>query len=253
METNICPNCGNQNIQNYCPNCGEEKYKRITLKDVIGDFVSNLFTLEGKVLKTVKDLSIRPGIMIANYLNGIRSVYYKPFQYYVLATTLYFIFFYLWGDGFLEMFSDMGAAHNNTVNAEQMESFKKQMAEFQKENMRLFTFMQVPIYAWLIWLFFRKKSKHSFTECLIVSLYIMAHALLIGIISTLLTPIDPSLTLIANTVFTFIYVPWTMAQLYKEKLLPTLLKSWLVIILSMITFGILMGIISVVWLIVINS
>lgn len=249
----ICPNCGEQDIQNYCPNCGEERYKRIVLKEVVGDFISNIFTLEGKVLKTVKDLTIRPGIMISNYLNGIRKVYYKPFQYYVLATTLYFIFFYLWGDGFLEMFTELGETHNTTANAEQMEAFKKQISDFQKENMRLFTFLQVPIYAWLIWLFFGKKNKHSFTECIVISLYIMAHVLLVGILSTFLTPIHPSLTLIVNTVFTFVYIPLTLVQLYKGKIVPIILKSWLTIILSMIVFGVLMALISIIWLIIINS
>ena len=85
------------------------------MKDIVGDFISNLINIEGPILNTVKDLSIRPGKMIRDYLNGNRNKYYKPFQFYILATTVYFLFFYLLGDEILEMFKDIGTSYNTTA------------------------------------------------------------------------------------------------------------------------------------------
>ncbi len=253
MENTNCPNCSHSIEDHFCTNCGEKRFKRIQMKDVWSDFISNLINIEGPILNTVKDLSIRPGNMIRDYLNGNRNKYYKPFQFYILATTLYFIFFYLWGNQMLEMFSDLGANYNTSASSEQIAKFQEKMSEFQQNNMRIFTFLQVPIYAWLIWLFFRKKSKQSFTETLVASLYIMAQALLFGVISTLFVFVHSSLPMIINTVLLLFYLPWVFKQLYNEPTFTTILKSLAIIIIGFALYGILMGIISLVWLILISN
>ena len=247
MKNNQCQNCGDVTVKDYCSSCGEKKYKRINMKDVVGDFLSNLIAVEGPILRTIKDLSLRPGIMINNYLNGKRKIYYKPFQYYLLATTVYFLFFYLWGNEMMAMFSDFGVNANTTASVEEMSTFQQEFTEFQNNNMRLFTFLQVPIYAWLIWLFFGRKKNHSFTESLVVSLYITAQILLFGVLSTLLILINAKLSIFANLIFSLIYIPWTMIYLYKQNKFITVFKSLAIVVLAFILFGILMVIISMLW------
>ncbi len=252
MESTTCRNCGDSTIKKFCPSCGEQKYKRILMKDVLGDFLSNLLALEGPILRTIKDLTLRPGIMINDYLQGKRKVYYKPFQYYILATTVYFLFFYAWGDEILVMFSDIGADANTTGTAAQISTFQQEMNEFQSKNMRLFTFFQIPMYSWLIWLFFRRKSGHSFTETFVASLYILAQMLLFGIISTSFEFFHTGVSLVLNAIFMFIYLPWVLIQLYCEGVLKTILKSFTIIALVFILYGLLMAVISVVWIILLR-
>lgn len=222
------------------------------MKEVWDDIISNLINIEGPILNTIIDLLIRPGKMIRDYLEGKRKNYYRPFQFYILATTLYFIFFYLWGNDMLEMFMDIGAGYNERATSEQMNEFQQKITNFQNENMRLFTFLQVPIYACLIWLFFRKKSGHSFIETLVTSLYIMAQALIIGIITTMFVAIHTSLPMILGALFLLIYLPWTLKQLYQQSLISTIFNSIAIIIIAFILYGILMVIISLAWLIITN-
>ena len=252
MDHPKCRNCGTPNTQNFCSNCGEQRYKRIVMKDVVGDFLSNLLAVEGPILKTAKDLTIRPGKMINDYLKGKRKEYYKPFQYYLLATTVYFIFFFIWGDEMLAMFSVMGADANTYGTADEIKTFQQKISTFQSDNMQLLTFLQIPIYAWLIWLFFKRKSGHSFTETLVASLYILGQMLMFGIISTLFAYINPKLTFIVSIVFTLLYLPWVLMEIYQENKFITLLKSWGIIALSFIIFGLLMGIIGVIWIFIIQ-
>ena len=249
MDNQTCRNCGESNINNFCSNCGEQQYKRIVMKDVVGDFLSNLLAVEGPILKTIKDLTIRPGKMINDYLSGKRKNYYKPFQYYLLATAVYFVFFFIWGDELLAVFSVMGAEANTYGTTEEIQIFQQKVSDFQSDNMRILNFLQIPIYAWLIWLFFKKKSGHSFTETLVASLYILAQMLMFGIISTFFAYINPKLTFIVSMVFTFLYLPWVLIGLYQENKFITILKTLTIIALSFIIFGILMVIIAVVWVI----
>jgi hypothetical protein len=249
MDNQACCNCGELNTNNFCSNCGEQRYKRIVMKDVAGDFLSNLISLEGPILQTIKDLTIRPGKMINDYLNGKRKEYYKPFQYYILATTVYFIFFYIWGDEMMSMISDIGASANTYGTTEQINAFQQEMEKFQSENMKFFTFLQIPIYSFLIWLFFRKTSGHSYTESLVSSLYILAQGLFFGIVFTFFEFIRTGSSLIIDVVFMFIYLPWVLKQLYNESTLKTILKSTAIIALAFLLFGLLMAIISLIWII----
>jgi len=248
MENSTCRNCGESSTKKFCPNCGEQQYKRIVMKDVLGDLISNLFELEGPILRTIKDLTIRPGKMISDYLNGKRKEYYKPFQYYILATTVYFIFFYLWGDEMMAMFSDIGASANTYGTTEEIKAFKQEMEEFQGDNQQFFIFLQIPIYSWLIWLFFRKKSGHSYTETFVSSLYILAQTLFFGIIFSFFELIHTGSSIIVNTVFMLIYLPLVLKQLYNEPTLKTILKSIAIFVLAALIYGLLMMIASIIWI-----
>lgn len=248
MDSLTCRNCKESITNNFCPNCGEQQYKRIEMKDMVGDFLSNVVTLEGPILQTVKDLTIRPGKMINAYLNGKRKGYYKPFQYYILASTIYFLFFYLWGNEIMTMISNIGGDANTYAATEEIKSLQDEMTEFQGKNMKFFTFLQIPIYSWLIWLFFKKKSGHSYTETLVASLYILSQTLFWGIIFTFCEFFSDGLSIILSGIFMFIYIPWTLKQLYKDTLLKTILKSTTIIIIAFILYGILMTIISLIWM-----
>ena len=222
------------------------------MKDMVGDFLSNVVTLEGPILQTVKDLTIRPGKIINVYLNGKHKGYYKPFQYYILASTVYFLFFYLWGNEIMTMLSNLGADANTYATTDEITTLQKQMNNFQSKNMKFFTFLQIPIYSWLIWLFFRKSSNHSYTETLVTSLYIMSQALFFGIIFTFFEFFSSGLSIILSAVFMFIYVLWTLKQLYNDTTFKTILKSTTIIILAFILYGILMAIISLIWVILLR-
>jgi hypothetical protein len=249
MDSQNCRNCEKIITDTYCSHCGEQRFKRIKMNDLVSDFLSNLVTLEGPILHTIKDLTIRPGKMINSYLKGKRKGYYKPFQYYILATTLYFIFFYLLGDEMMKMVSNIGANANSYETTDQIKSFQQEMEKFQGENQKFLAFLQIPIYSWLVWLFFRKKSKHSYTETLVACLYILAQSLFFGIVFTFFEFISSGSSIIIGVIFMFIYLPWALKQLYKESTLITILKSTSILVLSFILYGLLMAIISIIWLI----
>ena len=93
-----CLNCGNTFKGQFCPRCGQKaKTKRLQFaelfKNVIGPFVGG----DSKVVNTCRDLFIRPGQMVRNYLDGKRIRYYNPLQFFVYAVTTYAIVSYALG------------------------------------------------------------------------------------------------------------------------------------------------------------
>ncbi len=80
-----CKNCGNNFEGRYCNNCRQPAdTKRITWHD-IGHQLLHVFTHADKgFLHTVKELTIRPGKTIREYLKGKRIDHINPFLYMIV-------------------------------------------------------------------------------------------------------------------------------------------------------------------------
>ena len=74
MENNItCKTCNEPATNNYCCNCGEQlKPPRISMKNFIGDALSDTISLEAPLLYTTQQLILNPGQVALKYVNGNR-------------------------------------------------------------------------------------------------------------------------------------------------------------------------------------
>ena len=86
-----CKNCGESVSQNYCPACGQAvEVQRGPLVQLVGDFVSELFSLDGRHLRTAIQLLV-PGSLTQSYLDGKRVSYVSPVRVYIVASLLFFL------------------------------------------------------------------------------------------------------------------------------------------------------------------
>ena len=87
-----CTSCGTEYQGNYCPRCGQSasigrfSFKKATLLflDVWGMGNRSMF-------RSLRDLMLRPGYMIRDYLSGMQSAYFPPFKMFFLLLTFSFI------------------------------------------------------------------------------------------------------------------------------------------------------------------
>lgn len=93
-----CLNCGNTFKGQFCPQCGQKaKTKRLQFVELFKNFIGPFVGGDSKVVNTCRDLFIRPGIMVRNYLEGKRVRYYNPLQMFVYVITTYAIVSYVLG------------------------------------------------------------------------------------------------------------------------------------------------------------
>lgn len=90
----ICKNCGNHFKGRYCNLCGEKVYtehdKKIThFFEEIFHYISHV---EGTLFTTIKTIVKKPGLLSADYCNGIRKKYFKPLSFFLLLVFIYLIF-----------------------------------------------------------------------------------------------------------------------------------------------------------------
>ena len=97
MET--CKNCGTELNGKYCSNCGQEDVSsRLSVKHIFRDATHGILHWESSILKTFKELFLRPGKFLQIYLGGKRKPFVKPFSYFILIQTAYVIVFHWLSD-----------------------------------------------------------------------------------------------------------------------------------------------------------
>jgi len=87
-----CRNCGELVEQRYCTNCGQlaASFHRPILS-LIGETISDIFTVDGRLARTLPVLLFRPGRLTKNYTEGKRARYVPPFRLFLLASLVFYL------------------------------------------------------------------------------------------------------------------------------------------------------------------
>ena len=84
-EEHECLNCQEHYTGNYCPRCGQAATtSRFSMKVAAENFAEAYGMGERGMFRTIRDLILRPGYLILDYLRGMRMSYYAPFKMFFL-------------------------------------------------------------------------------------------------------------------------------------------------------------------------
>ena len=84
-ERHVCSSCKTEFTGNYCPRCGQAaEVGRFSFKKALMLFLDVWAIGNRSMLRTLRDLMLRPGYMIRDYLSGMRSAYFPPFKMFFL-------------------------------------------------------------------------------------------------------------------------------------------------------------------------
>ena len=88
-DAHDCTTCGTHYEGNYCPRCGQSaKIGRYSIKNAILLFLDVWGLGNRGMFRTIRDLLLRPGYMIRDYLSGMQMAYFPPFKLFFLVITL---------------------------------------------------------------------------------------------------------------------------------------------------------------------
>jgi hypothetical protein len=79
--------------ERWCTRCGQDRGRtpHVPLRALLGEALSELFALDGRMARTVLPFFLRPGFLTAEYLAGRRVRYSSPLRLYLLTTLLFFL------------------------------------------------------------------------------------------------------------------------------------------------------------------
>lgn len=237
ITINNCKNCGN-NIEdvNFCSNCGAKKItKRITFKNLITEISEVYLNVDSTFINTIKDLTIKPHIVIDGYINGVRKKYLNVASYFVLSVTLAAILTFVKERGF-DIPLDSG-------KFDESPKIVQLFIDVTEKFPTLGYFILIPFYAIISRFIFRKYKKYNFTEHVVINSYLTSHLTILTFIPYIITFIFGDYIEESSFIFLliqFIYATFLFKNLYKisyKKVIVKGLIGWFLIVL--ITIGVL--------------
>ena len=89
QEEHTCATCGTSYQGNYCPRCGQSsRIGRYSVKTAFLLFLDVWGLGNRGLFRSIRDLLLRPGYMIRDYLGGMQMAYFPPFKMFFLLATL---------------------------------------------------------------------------------------------------------------------------------------------------------------------
>ena len=219
-----CKNCGNQFTGRYCNQCGQRSdTHRINWHYIWHEIPHSVWHVDHGILFTFKELFTRPGYTIREFLDGKRIHHYRPLALILLLGAILI---------FLSRSLDVHVTErvNEFTNAQQEQSetlknFQQDLNGFLERNQHLTTLIMVPVTAFFMWLFFRRKSL-NFPEHLVANTFLGVIGLVMAIIMILLIKlIGASASGFATSLGLGVlvnvgYVLFAYAQLFKTEMTP---------------------------------
>lgn len=177
QPSEACANCEAPRMGEYCYACGQHFLEgRLTIRGLVRDYVVRKLGLEGGLLRTVVDLTVRPASMIRHYLDGRRQRYTNPVGYLLLTAGAYALLSRAWAGA---MAAGMRSEY---AGWEEAESFV-QVQLYAERHPALSTVILCLFLVPALRLLFRKTT--TVAEASVFSIFILAHLLLMQIVITL--------------------------------------------------------------------
>jgi len=87
-----CQNCGAALWDAYCASCGQPGRSPIgSVRTFAAHTLDQVASLDSRLLRTIRALFLRPGLLTREYLDGRRVRYTQPVQLYLIAAAIFFL------------------------------------------------------------------------------------------------------------------------------------------------------------------
>jgi len=229
-----CKNCGTSFDGHFCNNCGQRGLQgRLKFKEVLTNALDLLFNLERGLIFTTKQLTIRPGTVVSEYIDGKRVKYYSPFKFLILFVAI---------NTFLAIKIEEYGTKAKIVNV--TETSSDYLFILLNDYWQLLSLLMVPIYAALSTLLF-KEYKYNYTENLALNSYVIGYQNLLGAIYyTIFLIFCPDCgSGIYPALLGLLFLIWCYIRLFNRRPVITLIKIIITYILAWTLWGlVLMGV-----------
>lgn len=160
---NTCKNCGHLFIGNFCNHCGQEaNTTRLNSRFLWNDVQQGLLNFDRGLFFTLKQLSLRPGASIREFVEGKRVNFSSPIAFVLVLATIYAALFHFFH---VDMFQNI----NHTPNSYDDTYYK--LTESIVNHYALYSLGMIPFSAIVSYVIFRKQG-YNYIEHLVLNIYL---------------------------------------------------------------------------------
>lgn len=206
---NACLNCATQFNGNFCSECGQKAAThRFTIHEWLHEIPHSILHVDGGFFQTFKNLSLRPGKMIREYLDGRRKSYFSPFLYMLIWCGVFVVISSLFA---------MKTAGEKPEITNLMSAYLHIQASYYKP---LVVAMVLPVSLGSLLVFWR--SGYYYAEHLVLNTFVIAQMIIADIILFLIavSPLADKLkgtAAILNLLLKFPFWIWAYWQFFRPK------------------------------------
>lgn len=241
MEPNTnCINCGTSVHTRFCSQCGQEHPpKKLNFLTLYTDFQSKVYGFDGMFPRTIKELTLRPGKVSREYIDGNRTRYVGPVGYFFIMITTVLLLMELLNIDFYQL--SHGSNPLLDYSPKNQEEMQKYYSNLMSKNLRSFSFALIPVTSVFAWLMFRKE-KLNLLEHSIPVFYTSGHLLWPLILDLFIFRLTGKSTMMLQLILSFAFYPFACAGLYtSHSKIKAALKGLFVYVISYLVFFILIG------------
>lgn len=221
-----CRNCNHELSGKFCSNCGDPvQLKRIDAHYIMHE-IEHVLHFEKGILFTIKELLIRPGKNVREFVSENRNRLVKPIIFIIVTSLIYSIithFFHI-EDGYI--------SHTGTEQSSTTAIFDWIQKHYGYANIIMGIFI-----AFWIKLFFRRYN-YNFFEIVILLCFVMGMGMLLFSFFGILEGITKIHLMQAAGMVGIIYCCWAIAQFFDKSKGINYFKAFIAYILGFITFSI---------------
>lgn len=220
-----CRNCNAPINDNFCGNCGEPiLLKRVDSHYILHE-IQHILHFEKGILYTIKELVVRPGKNIKEFITHNRNRLVKPILFIIVTSFIYTLVNHLFHikAGYVQFDGQQNSATATIFH-------------WIEHNYGYGNILMGMFIAFWLKLFFRKHN-YNFFEILILLCFVMGIGMLIFSVSALLEGLTHQSLMGISAVIGIIYITWSIGQFFESKKISSYLKALTAYILGMITFS----------------
>lgn len=221
-----CKNCNQVLTGNYCSNCGQPtQTKRIDGHYIVHE-IEHVLHFEKGILYTVKELLIRPGQNVREFISENRVKLVKPIIFIIVTSLIYTFsnhFFHI-EDGYINFSGAKDSAITKVFNWIQ--------EHYGYANIIIGMFIAF----WLSILF--RKYAYNFFEILILLCFVLGIEMLILSVFAIFTGLTNLNLMKGSGIIAVIYGTWAIGQFFDKKKKINYVKALISYLLGMVTFSI---------------
>jgi len=222
-----CKSCNAVLAGNFCSNCGHPaKTKRIDGHYIMHE-IEHVLHFEKGILYTIKELLIKPGASVKEFLAENRSRLVKPIIFIIITSLIYTLithFFHI-EEGYINFSLDK----NSAVTA---------ISRWIQNHYGYANILMGIFIAFWLKVFFRKHD-YNFFETLILLCFVMGMGMLIYAAVALAEGITKIKLMQVAGVLGTIYFTWALGQFYDKNKAGSYIKALIAYLLGMLTFSLL--------------
>lgn len=225
LQQDKCANCTRAidgAEQKFCPACGQPTpAHRIDWHFLGHELEHSVLHMDRGVFYSLKELMLRPGHLMRDYLEGRRAKQVKPLLLLMIsaAATLLLAKLFLEGDivgSAIQVGSSQGEGMraNGDVNPAELARIFGQLKDWLNAHMTAFTLVLLPFEAATFWLVFRGRGL-NYPEWLVISAFLTVQAFVFMAVSILLRHWFPSVQMWTLALVSA-YIIFSLVQLFRD-------------------------------------